>query len=40
MNYTILENGNYLVELQDEDETPMFVEMTEAQFEQLYGSAP
>lgn len=37
MNYTILENGNYLVELLDENDLPMFIEMTPEEFA-AYGS--
>jgi hypothetical protein len=40
MTYTILENGNYLVEILGADGLPMFIEMTVAQFEQIYGTAP
>lgn len=32
MTYTILENGNYLVELLDENNMPMFIEMTPEQY--------
>jgi hypothetical protein len=37
---TILEYGNYLVKLLGADGLPMFIEMTAAQFEQIYGTAP
>lgn len=35
--YTILENGNYLVHLLDEQGMPMFIEMTQTQYEVNYG---
>jgi len=38
MTYTILENGNYLVNEQDQDGMPMFIEMTPEQYEAIYGS--
>lgn len=37
MTYTILENGNYLVTIQDKDGLPMFIEMTPAQYLEIYG---
>lgn len=35
--YTILENGNYLLQLLDENEVPMFIEMTLEEYEANYG---
>lgn len=35
MKYTILENGNYLVELLSENGLPMFIEMTPDQFKSI-----
>ncbi len=39
MKYTILENGNYLVELTDMDGFPMFIEMSESKFIEMQGAA-
>ena len=40
MNYTVLENGNILVNLVDSAGLPMLIEMTPQKFFELYGVNP
>lgn len=36
--YTVLESGNYLVNEQDPEGLPMFIEMTPEQYRTIYGT--